>query len=326
MISHSFTFWADMCIYKILIFKQHVLINMHANTQKKHFAAVIASWRDRLSSTEASPPWQHPRAASPRLDYLSGCVNINSAINHQRQFSLESGRGRSVFFCARSGCSCAVPPASVPHASVVLHGITLGISRILAAVDGTEMTVLIMHSPALTPSDFCDLKWHKLEITWVWQQRRKSHITQRRLGWTNAPWAARTWRSVSPGPVWAGLGGWKAPFGTAREQPPWTAQTNTSAPATRCSRVFGDYEDDCVSCLAHWVQSLQPGSRSHQERTLSWRGGAGARTYLPNMKSSFPRSCTQPEYRQNAVPPPGKKASQWNFTITTGGFAPPAPL
>lgn len=27
------------------------------------------------------------------------------------------------------------------------------------------------------------------------------------------------------------------------------------------------------------------------------------------MKSPFPRSCTQPEYRQNTVPPPGKRIS-----------------
>lgn len=56
--------------------------------------------------------------------------------------------------------------------------ITPGISRILAApVDGTEMTVPIMYSSALTPRYFPDLKWHKQQITRVRQQGKKSHIT-----------------------------------------------------------------------------------------------------------------------------------------------------
>ena len=91
-------------------------------------------------------------------------------------------------------------------------GITPGISRILAApIDGTEMTVPIMESPASTPRYSPDLKWHKQQITRVRQQGKKSHITQWRLGWTNSSSAAwgystQTWRAVSHGPVWAGLG------------------------------------------------------------------------------------------------------------------------
>lgn len=62
-----------------------------------------------------------------------------------------------------------------------------------------------------TPRYSPDLKWHKQQITRVRQQGKKSHITQWRLGWTNSSLAAwgystQTWRAVSHGPVWAGLG------------------------------------------------------------------------------------------------------------------------
>lgn len=138
------------------------------------------------------------------LSYLPGCVNINSAINHQSQFSWKVA---VISECLLQRLCCSVLPVCLPLCVWLLccaAGITLGISGILAApVDGAEMTVLIMHPPALTPCDFCDLKWHKREITWVRQQGKKSHITQCRLGWTISPWALwgfsiQTWRAVSP--------------------------------------------------------------------------------------------------------------------------------
>lgn len=131
--------------------------------------------------------------------------------------------------CARrlQRLCCSVLPVCLPLCVWLFccaAGITLGISGILAApVDGTEMTVLIMHPPALTPCDFCDLKWHKREITWVRQQGKKSHITQCRLGWTISPWAVwgfstQTWRSVSPDPVLGWIRRLKQQFGRAPEQ------------------------------------------------------------------------------------------------------------
>lgn len=71
--------------------------------------------------------------------------------------------------------------------------------------------------PASTRCYSPDLKRHKQQITWVRQQGKKSHITQRRLGWTNpssAAWrySTQTWRAVSHGPVWARLGSCRQHF------------------------------------------------------------------------------------------------------------------
>lgn len=149
-------------------------------------------------------------------------VYINSVLNQASEpIFMESGCCR----CVHTVCMCLCLGAHYSSCTALSclplcvwflccgAGITPGISRILAApIDGTEMTVLIMCSPALTPRYFPDLKWHKQQITRVRQQGKKSHITQWRLGWANSCSAARgystqTWRSVSHGPVWAGLGG-----------------------------------------------------------------------------------------------------------------------
>lgn len=91
--------------------------------------------------------------------------------------------------------------------------ITPGISRILAApIDGTEMTVPIVYARALTPCDFPGLKVAQTADYARATAGGRSHTSQRRLGWTNsssAVWGhpTQTWRSVSHGPVQAGLVG-----------------------------------------------------------------------------------------------------------------------
>lgn len=161
---------------------------------------------------------------------------------------MESGCDHRVFACRLQRLCCSVLPLCV-WLLCCAAGITPGISGILAApVDGTEMTVLIMHPPALTPCDFCDLKWHKREITWVRQQGKKSHITQCRLGWTISPWAVwgfstQTWRSVSPDQVWAGFGGWNSSLEELRNICWLTVQTTeelaiVTVILTRCVCVW----------------------------------------------------------------------------------------
>lgn len=91
--------------------------------------------------------------------------------------------------------------------------ITPGISRILAApIDGTEMTVPIMYACALTPRDFRGLKVPQTADYASATAGGRSHTSRRRLGWTNsssAVWGhpTQTWRSVSHGPLQAGLVG-----------------------------------------------------------------------------------------------------------------------
>lgn len=62
------------------------------------------------------------------LSYLSGCVNINSAINHQRQFSWKVAAAQRVCVARLQWLCRSVPPASVSDSSVVLLGLLWGLA------------------------------------------------------------------------------------------------------------------------------------------------------------------------------------------------------
>lgn len=123
---------------------------------------------------------------------------------------LESGCGRSVFVCRLQWPCRPVPLASVSDSSVVLLGLLWGLAGYW------------QHSSMGQRWQFssCTLRFNPLWLLWLKVAQTGDytsatageevthHTVQIRLNKHSLGWAVWTWRSVSPSPVWAGLGGW----------------------------------------------------------------------------------------------------------------------